>query len=245
MGMCVSGKYVSTGGTFCSHLCKPHHLAETENYRQNLQLKWQQLLKNISHKVWHCSIIPHNYSTFEHTMHEKHQSLYGNKLTYIDILSTVHIIIMHHTHTQHTHTHTHTTHNIHTPHTHTHTPNPYHTTHITHTHTPGEGSEWPACMRNTCTDYAWSVFTVKFQILVGNTCLENMLLQLGDTYVTTSYCLTVCVPYILQMAWNSVLNCTWTKLLNSYPPPGYGKLCQVTIMWHVLLVNGQPQHDCQ
>jgi len=65
MGICMPGKYVSTGGTFCNYLCncKPHFLGWDWKLRQNLQFKWQQLLKNISHKVWHCSIQLFNIRT--------------------------------------------------------------------------------------------------------------------------------------------------------------------------------------
>jgi len=61
----------------------------------------------------------------------------------------------------------------------------------------------------------------------------------GDTYVTISSCVTMCISnliaYILQISWSNVLNRTYsgTKLLNSYPPfkePPHGKLClQVTM----------------
>ena len=43
----------------------------------------------------------------------------------------------------------------------------------------------------------------------------------GETYVTTSCCLTMCISnLILQKAQSNVLNCTYsdTRLPNSYPP---------------------------
>ena len=67
----------------------------------------------------------------------------------------------------------------------------------------------------------------------------------GDTYVTTSYCLPMCI--IHRAKWLRSKDCTYsgTKLLSSYPSfkePCDGKLCvQVTIMWHALLESGQPQ----